>query len=502
MELNNADQKFLFKALDAFDNRILVIDPGYAIKTAIGRDPVIKDEVLTGKQCYQQFYNREKPCDKCPATKVMETGVASVRETQAGNGETGSLACLYSYPVLNEDQSIEMLVIFHFQFPELDGLELELQRSNAFLHKLLQSACDGVIVADKKGKIIIFNDAAAQVSGYSVKEALAGLNIRDIYPEDAVAYDIMAKLRSEEYGGVGKLKKYRIRIVGKNGEHIPISLYAAIIYENGREMGTIGFFHDLRERFHIQSKLEKTQHQLLQSEKMASLGTLAAGVAHQLNNPLGGIILYSKLILEEYDLPQGAQEDLQRILKDAQRGRDTVKALLEFARQSHQSMKPQDMNYIIEQILFLLENQALFQNIRIEKSLSADLPKIIGDPQQLNHVFMNLFLNAAQAMEGHGELTIGSELSNDLDRVIITVQDSGPGIAPKYLPHIFEPFFTTKDQGKGTGLGLSVVFNIVENHGGAISANSQEGQGATFVVELPVMHAPSQGAENEHQDEC
>lgn len=205
-----------------------------------------------------------------------------------------------------------------------------------------------------------------------------------------------------------------------------------------------------------------------------------------------GIILYSKLILEEYDLPQGAQEDLQRILKDAQRGRDTVKALLEFARQSHQFMKPQDINYIIEQILFLLENQALFQNIEVDKALSADLPKINGDPQQLNHVFMNLFLNAAQAMEGHGELTVSSEMSNKLDRIIVSVQDSGPGIASKHLPHIFEPFFTTKDEGKGTGLGLSVVFNIIENHGGAITAESQEGQGTTFVVELPVIHAESQ----------
>ena len=500
--MDNTDHDFLFRALDAFDNRILVIDPGYTIKTAIGRDPLVKSEALTGKHCYQEFYNRDTPCDRCPATKVMETQVASVRETQTNNGETGTLACLYSYPVLGHDQSIELLVIFHFQFPELDGLELELQRSNAFLHKLLQSACDGVIVADKKGKIIIFNDAAAQVSGYSVKEALAGLNIRDIYPEDAVAYDIMAKLRSEEYGGIGKLKKYRIRIVGKSGEHIPISLYAAIIYENGKEMGTIGFFHDLRERFHIQKKLEKTQHQLLQSEKMASLGTLAAGVAHQLNNPLGGIILYSKLILEEYDLPQGAQDDIQRILKDAQRGRDTVKALLEFARQSRQFMKPQDINYIVEQILFLLENQSLFQNIHISKSLSDKLPRVNGDPQQLNHVFMNLFLNAAQAMEGHGELTISTELSRNLDRIIITIRDTGPGIPQKHLPHIFEPFYTTKDEGKGTGLGLSVVFTIVENHGGTISADSQEGQGTTFVVELPVMHAQTKGAEDVDQDQC
>ena len=134
--------------------------------------------------------------------------------------------------------------------------------------------------------------------------------------------------------------------------------------------------------------------------------------------------------------------------------------------------------------------------------MSEQLPKVNGDPQQLNHVFMNLFLNAAQAMGGHGELIIGTELSKNLDRIIITIRDTGPGIPPKHLPHIFEPFYTTKDEGKGTGLGLSVVFTIVENHGGTISAESQEGQKTTFVVELPVMHAETKGAEDGDQDQC
>ena len=140
----------------------------------------------------------------------------------------------------------------------------------------------------------------------------------------------MRNLRSDEYGGKGKLQSYQVDVISKDGKIIPIYLNASIVYENGREIATIGFFHDLREELKIKEELEKTQLQLLQAEKMSSLGKLAAGVAHQLNNPLGGITLFAKLLLEEYDLEEGAKEDLHRILRDAKRCRDTVKELLEF----------------------------------------------------------------------------------------------------------------------------------------------------------------------------
>ncbi len=150
-------------------------------------------------------------------------------------------------------------------------------------------------------------------------------------------------------------------------------------------------------------------------------------------------------------------------------------------------MQPHDINQAISRTLFLLENQSLFQNIAIETHLDDSLPAVHSDIQQINHLFMNLILNAAQAMGGCGRLVIRtSRAAEAVDCVLIEISDSGPGIAADVLPHIFEPFFTTKPEGEGTGLGLSLVYGIVENHGGQIKAASTPGEGATFVIQLPI----------------
>jgi len=375
-------------------------------------------------------------------------------------------------------------------------MEEKPQWSNAFLRNLILSSVDGVIAADKTGKILMFNDAAVEISGYDVEEALEKLDIRNVYPEEG-ARDIMKKLRSEDYGGRGKLKSYQVDVLRKNGDIIPISLNASIVYEGEDEVASIGFFHDLREELRMKSELEKTQVQLLQAEKMSSLGKLSAGVAHQLNNPLGGITLYAKLMLEEHELADEVKEDLDRILKEAQRCRDTVKELLEFARQTSHMIRPHDINEALSRTLFLLENQTLFQNIKIHRMFEESLPQVQLDIQQMNHVFMNIILNAAQAMDGKGELSLSTAFTSDREGVVITISDTGPGIPDEYLQHIFEPFSTTKEEGEGTGLGLSMVYGIVENHGGNVTATSKTGQGTRFVVELPFQNAEDEGEDGD-----
>jgi PAS domain S-box-containing protein len=507
MPSTTEEHDYLFRAVNAFKRKLIVISPDFRILAVNEQGLKDQDIELNGRRCYEQFRGLDEPCEHCPVLESIKTHAPAY----IGKHDISqhNMACIFSYPLFTDD-TMDAFVVVDFDLPVQVWLEEQMSQSSAFLHNLLLSSVDGVVAADKTGRLLIFNKAVAEILGYDIDEALDKLNVTDIYANREVAKDIMRKLRSEEYGGKGKLKGYHVELVGKNKELIPVRLNAAIVYKDDREVATIGFFRDLRETIKMQKELEKTQQQLLQSEKMASLGKLAAGVAHQLNNPLGGIILYTKLVMEENNLPQETLEDLQRILRDAERCRDTVKELLEFSRQTRQFMQPCDINQAIKRTLFLLESQPIFQNITIRKNLAPNLPLVQADPQQLNHMLMNIILNAVDAMDGKGTLIINTHLpeadervysEDDTapvleypfcwlpshgDRILIEITDTGSGIPEDVLPHIFDPFFTTKEEGKGTGLGLSMVYSIVENHGGNIAVKSKPGKGTTFIVTLPL----------------
>jgi two-component system NtrC family sensor kinase len=489
------EKEYLLKAVDASNRIFFIISPDYQI---LATNQYTKEKYglnIVGQKCHQLLCEWGTPGENCPAKQVLESRKPVLREKENTVSTQRWSTCRYSYPIYSEDK-IDAVAIVEFDSPSREEMEENLRRTNSFLKNLILSSVDGVIAADKSGKLLIFNDAAVEISGHSVEEALNSLDIRDFYPGDA-ARDIMRRLRSDDYGGKGKLKSFQVDVAKKNGEIIPISLNASIVYKGDKEVASIGFFHDLREELYIKAELEKTQIQLVQAEKMSSLGKLSAGVAHQLNNPLGGITLYTKFLLEDYDLEQGATDDLNRILQEAERCRDTVKELLEFARQTCHLVKPNNLNEAISRTMFLLENQILFQNITIEKKLAENLPLVPVDIQQINHVFMNIILNAAQAMDGEGCLDLTTCLSEDGNKVIVEIGDTGPGIPDDVLKHIFEPFFTTKEEGQGTGLGLSMVYGIIQDHGGVIAAKSSIGNGTTFRIELPLVYENRGGTECE-----
>ncbi len=481
---NNESDNYLIKAIETFKRQIIVIADDYTILASKIKPEHVKanSEKLEGKPCYYALFDRTHPCPDCPVDRVKKTNRPSMNMISISENPEDS-SCLYAYPMegLNGDKNT--IVVLDFFLPSLDYFDENRFTSNAFLKNLLNSAVDGVIAADMTGKIIIFNQTATEISGYSRKEALESLNIRNLYPEND-AQVIMKKMRSGDYGKKGIIKSYKQIVIRKDGTTTPILLNASIVYENNSEIATIGVFHDLKETLRMEAELEKVQTQLLQAEKMSSLGKLAAGVAHQLNNPLGSITLFSQLMLEEYELPEDAKNDLLRIKNDAERCSSIVKELLEFARQTKRAVKLYNINKVISRTLFLLRNQALFQNIEIMENYGDNIPDIPADVQQLNHVFMNIILNAADAMNGKGRLTIVSELNKKKDKVRIKISDTGPGIPANVLPNIFEPFFTTKEQGKGTGLGLSMAYGIVEDHGGKITAANNNG--AVFSIELPL----------------
>jgi two-component system NtrC family sensor kinase len=232
-------------------------------------------------------------------------------------------------------------------------------------------------------------------------------------------------------------------------------------------------------------ELREIQAHLVQSEKLASIGKLAAGIAHEINNPLGGILIYSHLILE--DTPPGGahHENLKKIVKETTRCKDIVKGLLDFARPKEPEMSPTDIPEVLDRCLALMERQALFQNIRIEKSYAPDLPRVVADGGQLQQVFMNIILNAAESMNGQGTLGLRVDLDVNRDELTVEISDSGHGIKEEDKARLFEPFFTTKEVGKGTGLGLAISYGIVRKHRGSIAVESEVEKGARFTVRLP-----------------
>lgn len=230
-------------------------------------------------------------------------------------------------------------------------------------------------------------------------------------------------------------------------------------------------------------EIRTIQARLMHSEKLASLGELVAGIAHEINNPLTSILMFSSLVLEHTRLEPALKGDMETVLRETQRCADIVRRLLEFSRESPPKMSHDSLNWIMERTLALVERQELFHNIRIHRNYDDDLPPLMLDGNQIKQVFINILLNASQAMEGSGELTVASGRLGRM--VFMRVSDTGPGIPEAIVEKIFDPFFTTKEH-RGTGLGLSVSFGIVENHGGKIEVESRLGEGASFTVLLPL----------------
>ena len=394
---------------------------------------------------------------------------------------------LTSQAIKNEKGEVVGYQGLNIDISERIRMEQELREQHGFLANLLESSVDCIMVADMRGKVIFFNKAAEKLTGYRAEEVIGKFSINKFYPLE-VAKDIMQKLRSDGFGGEGKLENLMLTIYGKNREEIPVNHSASIVYESGKELASLGIFTDLREKIKIERELQDTQVRLLQSEKMASLGSLSAGVAHEINNPLGGILIYASLLMEDFEANDDPRvQDLKRIVEEATRCKEIVKSLLEFGRQTESRFEPMDINKAIIDGLFFLENQVLFHDVQIIKHLDSSLPLIEGDSNQIKQVFMNMMVNAAEAMsERGGSLTITTGVSQDGLVIFVYFQDTGMGISPEIQSKIFDPFFTTKAVGKGTGLGLSTSYGIIQSHHGNIEVESEPDKGTTFTISLPV----------------
>jgi two-component system, NtrC family, sensor kinase len=380
-------------------------------------------------------------------------------------------------------------VLTYIYFRDLSDsirMKRELHKANKFLHDIIQCSVDGIVVLDQRGVPLIFNEGAERILGYKASEVVGHREVLHRFYPKKVASEMMRRMRSNNYGPPDRLTNTRITFIAKDGEEIPVSFSAAVIRERGKQMGSVGIFSDLRESLRIRQELEETQSQLVQAEKIASLGRLAAGVAHEINNPLAGILIYAELLLRDLPEKDPGRPNMEEIVTQTLRCQKIVTRLLDFSRQSLGERTLFDPNSTILRCIDLVKHQALFHNIEIVLQLDPELPRIIGDPGQLHQVVTNLLLNAADAMGGRGRITIASRPHRAGDGVILSFTDTGEGIPSQIRDKIFDPFFTTKPPGKGTGLGLAVVYGVIQRHGGSIEVTSPPEGGASFIIKLPL----------------
>jgi hypothetical protein len=308
------------------------------------------------------------------------------------------------------------------------------------------------------------------------REQVLGRSLDEVFPES-----FMEALRgslvlgqTEEIASI-----YKLRLPAADGRSLIVNASVAPFQvDSGERCGSILILDDVTARVRLEEQL---QH----SEKMASIGLLAAGVAHEVNTPLTGISSYAQMLRKEVEAGDPKAELLEKIERQTFRASKIINSLLNFSRSGGAELEPLDVNKLVLDVLSLLEPQLGGASIKLRKEFGDNLPRVRGNENRLQQVFFNLILNAKDAMPKGGWLTVATRA--DDDTVIAEIKDTGHGIRKEHIKRIYDPFFTTKGIGRGTGLGLSVSYGIVQEHGGAIFVDSVPGKGTTFQVTLPAL---------------
>ncbi len=351
-----------------------------------------------------------------------------------------------------------------------------------FIGSVLEGLREGVVALDLDGCIVACNQALARRYELPVT-AVVGRNFFECFPDagrepwgDSVRRLLRGELEEFSHEAVERQTRRQGRLVQ--------NIKGGLLRQHGHPAGAVLLVEDITERVHLQDAAR-------QSEKLAALGTLAAGLAHELNNPIGIISSRIELMLLEADpasLPGWMREDLGVLQRHARRVAKIVQGLLSFARVSGGGEEAVDLNQVVDETLLLFEKQVAKDGIALRRRLTPSLPPIQGNPTALQQVLLNLVVNAREAMTGGGEIVVETGPAPERpDQVRLIVRDSGPGMPPEVIARIFDPFFTTKPS--GTGLGLSISYGIVRDHRGTVDVESSPGQGTTFTLAFPASPA-------------
>ena len=440
---------------------------GYSRDELIGMNYKIytpEEDVKAIFEAYNLVYRTGEPLKWFPMVEVRKDGTRLFVEDSV-------------LPVRNDKGEVIGFRGVSRDITERKRAEEALRQSEERYRAILEKIEDSYFEVDLAGNLTFVNSSACRHLGYS-REELIRMSYKDFTAEDYI--ESVFRAFNEVYRTATPNKGFPWKIIRKDGSpgFIDVSV-TPLRNDKGKLIGFSGVGRDITER-------RKIEEQLILTDRLASIGQLAAGIAHELNNPLTGVIGFSDLLLER-DLPADVKADLVTVNQEAMRAINIVKGLLAFAREQRIEKAQIDINSIIEGVLQLRSYEQRVSNIEVDARFASALPPVMGNGAQLQQVFINIIINAEQAVleaHGRGKLTIATERVGDMVRASFT--DDGPGISPANMKQLFTPFFTTREVGKGTGLGLSICHGIVTEHGGKVYAESELGKGATFVVELPI----------------
>jgi len=365
-------------------------------------------------------------------------------------------------------------------------IETQIREAHDFLDKTISCSPNAIMAMDMKGVIKLWNHGAEEVFGYTALEVVGKMSIQQIYSKE-VSRKIMEMIQDEGYGGKGRLNTYPLTFTREDGEMVEGNLSAGIIYdEKGNELATVATFVDLKELLNTERELSSARQHLLQSEKLAAMGRLTSQIAHEMNNPLFGIMNTLELMKTEISPTNKRRKLLDMSLSEIMRLADMLKKMLSFSKPDQEIRVELDIDTILDELLLLYEKKFRENSIKLALDLVENPGKIIGSKNQLRQVFINMFSNAMYAMPDGGTLKIITSLARDMLK--ITIKDTGTGIKPAHMEKIFDSFFTTKKESvQGVGLGLSVCYGFIKDHGGDINVSSKEGEWTQFVISLPLV---------------
>ena len=375
-------------------------------------------------------------------------------------------------PQYDETGDLIEVVETHHPVTERIRLRREVEIAEERFREFINSANEVISIKDTDGRYVVVNPATAALFEMEPSQ-LIGRTPAELYDPEVAE---IIRAHDDEVIENRRYANYTERFVINGKEsYLDVTRFPLLDYQ-GNVDGVCSIARDITQE-------RQLQQQLIQSAKLAAVGRLAADVAHEINNPLTGVLAYAENLLEEADADDPRRPDYEVIIRESLRCREIVGTLLDFARQEEPSFQIVDLNDVVDKSLALVERQAEFQDIAVERRL-AELPlRVSADARQLQQIILNLILNANEAMEGQGTLTIFSGLLPEQARCFVTVRDDGPGVPSDVRDRIFEPFFSTKST---AGLGLAVSWGIIQRHGGTLTVHDNPAGGADFRVELPL----------------